>query len=105
MCRFQYNVGAKISQEGNPVYAVYRGYSKGIITPVFQEGDNAIQGIVNSLVDAARNEKFSLNDGDIIGVTETVVARTQGNYATCEQIAKDIRTKLGAGTLVSFFQY
>ncbi|HHX94479.1 MAG TPA: F420-0--gamma-glutamyl ligase [Clostridia bacterium] len=69
--------------------------ARGIITPVFQEGDNAIQGIVNSLVDAARNEKFSLNDGDIIGVTETVVARTQGNYATCEQIAKDIRTKLG----------
>lgn len=69
--------------------------ARGIITPVFQEGDNAVQGIVKSVVDAARNENFSLNDGDIIGVTEAVVARTQGNYATCEQIAKDINTKLG----------
>ena len=69
--------------------------SRGIITPIFQEGDDLIQGVTNSVTAAAAHEGFALHDGDIIGVTEAVVARTQGNYATCEQIAKDVRAKLG----------
>jgi len=69
--------------------------ARGVITPIFKEGDNLIEGIVESVLKASEKEAFSLNDGDIIGVTEAVVARTQGNYATCEQIAKDIRNKLG----------
>lgn len=69
--------------------------ARGIITPVFKQGDNLAANIVESVANASKNEGFSLNDGDIIGVTEAVVARTQGNYATCEQIAKDIKAKLG----------
>lgn len=69
--------------------------ARGIITPIFKEGDNLVQGIVNSVVNASEKEGFSLNDGDIVGVTEAVVARTQGNYATCEQIAQEVRNKLG----------
>ena len=69
--------------------------ARGIITPIFKEGDDLIQGIVESVVNASKQEQFSLNDGDIVGVTEGVVARVQGNYATCDQIAKDIRAKLG----------
>lgn len=69
--------------------------ARGIIMPIFQEGDNLIQGIVDNVVKAAEVEGFPLNDRDIIGVTEAVVARTQGNYATCQQIAKDVRAKLG----------
>jgi len=69
--------------------------ARGILTPIFQEGDDPIEGIVQSVINASKNEPFSLNDGDIIGVTEAVVARTQGNYATCWQISRDIRTKLG----------
>ena len=69
--------------------------SRGIITPIFQQGDNLVNSIVESVTAASANEGFALNDGDIIGVTEAVVARTQGNYATCEQIASDIRTKMG----------
>lgn len=69
--------------------------ARGIITPIFKEGDDLIQGIVESVINASKNEPFDLNDGDIIGVTESVVARTQQNYASCSQIAKDVRAKLG----------
>lgn len=73
--------------------------AKGIITPIFKYGDNVIEGIVDSLLTTARNEGFGFNDGDIVGVTEALVARTQGNYATCEQIASDIRAKFGGEDL------
>ncbi len=69
--------------------------ARGIITPIFKQGDDLVGAVCQSVVAAADNEGFSLNDGDIIGVTEAVVARTQGNYATCGQIAEDIRQKLG----------
>jgi F420-0:gamma-glutamyl ligase len=69
--------------------------ARGIIMPIFKQGDNLADIVAQSVVNAAKNEGFALNDGDIIGVTEAVVARTQGNYATCEQMSKDIRAKLG----------
>lgn len=68
--------------------------SRGIITPIFQQGDDLVSSIVTSVKEASENEGFSLNDGDIVGVTEAVVARTQGNYATTDQIAADVRAKL-----------
>lgn len=68
---------------------------RGIITPIFQQGDNLVKAICKSITDAAKYEKFELSDGDIVSVTEAVVARTQGNYATVEQMEKDIRQKLG----------
>lgn len=69
--------------------------ARGIIAPVFQQGDDLVSAVCKSVTDAAKHEKFSLNDGDIVAVTEAVVARTQGNYATCAQIEKDVRKKLG----------
>ena len=69
--------------------------SRGIITPIFQEGDDLVSAIVKSITDAAENENFELQDRNIVGVTEAVVARTQGNYATVDQIATDIRNKFG----------
>lgn len=69
--------------------------SRGIITPIFQQGDDLVSSIVTSVKEASENEGFSLNEGDIVGVTEAVVARTQGNYATTDQIAADVRAKLG----------
>lgn len=69
--------------------------AKGIITPIFKSGDNVIEGIVDSILKTARHENIVFDDGDIVGVTEALVARTQGNYATCEQIAQDIRNKFG----------
>lgn len=67
--------------------------SRGIITPIFKEGDDLISLTADSILKAAKSENFEINDRDIIGVTEAVVARTQGNYATCEQISKDIKNK------------
>ena len=69
--------------------------SRGIICPIFQQGDDLVAEIVKSITAAAENEKFQLEDRNIVGVTEAVVARTQGNYATTEQIAKDLRNKFG----------
>ncbi len=69
--------------------------SRGIITPVFKKGDDLVKAVCDSLKNATENEGFTLKDGDIVGITEAVLARTQGNYATCGQIAMDVREKLG----------
>lgn len=73
--------------------------SRGIITPIFKQGDDLVSLIADSVIKAAEKENFSIQDRDIIGVTEAVLARTQGNYATCEQIAADIRSKFGGKDL------
>lgn len=73
--------------------------SRGIICPIFQQGDDLVSAIVKSVTDAANNEGFELQDRNIIGVTEAVVARTQGNYATSDQIAADIKAKFGGEDL------
>ena len=73
--------------------------SRGIICPIFKEGDNLVAEIVKSVTDAAKGEGFEIKDNSIIGVTEAVVARTQGNYATTEQIAQDNRAKFGGEDL------
>ena len=73
--------------------------SRGIITPIFQAGDDLVEKISESVVAAAQNEHFELHNRDILGVTEAVVARTQGNYATCEQIAADVKAKTGGATV------
>ncbi len=63
--------------------------------PIFKEGDDLVSMIRDGLLKAAEKEGFALQDRDVVGVTEAVVARTQGNYATVQQIAKDVRQKLG----------
>ena len=69
--------------------------SRGIITPIFREGDDIVPIIRDSILAASREEGFALHDRDVVGVTEAVVARTQGNYATVDQISADVRRKLG----------
>ncbi len=69
--------------------------SRGIIMPIFKEGDDLVSMIRDSLIEAAEKEGCTLQDRDVLGVTEAVVARTQGNYATVQQIAEDVRRKLG----------
>ena len=69
--------------------------SRGIIMPIFREGDDLVSMVRDGLLAAAENEGFQLKDRDVVGVTEAVVARTQGNYATVQQIADDVRAKLG----------
>ncbi|HHT98295.1 MAG TPA: F420-0--gamma-glutamyl ligase [Clostridiales bacterium] len=69
--------------------------SRGIRTPIISKGDDVVQIVVDSVLAAADNGQFALRDRDVIGITEAVVARAQGNYANFEQIAKDIKLKFG----------
>ena len=73
--------------------------SRGIRWPIIREGDNLPEIVVNSVLEAAASEGFALRDRDVIAVTESVVARSQGNYATIEDIAADVKAKLGGGTI------
>lgn len=66
---------------------------RGIRAPIVKKGDDVINIVVNSVLNASKCENFNLDDRDIIGVTESLVARAQGNYASSEDIAKDIANK------------
>lgn len=68
---------------------------RGIKAPIFREGDNLPEMVVDCVIKASENEKFELNDRDIVGVTEAILARTQGNYATIEQISKAVNQIFG----------
>ena len=69
----------------------------GLRTPIIRESDDLVAVICQSVKDAIEHEKIRINDGDIIGITEAVVARSQGNYATMDQIATDVKNQFGAG--------
>ena len=77
--------------------------ARGLRAPLINTGDNIVQIVVDSVLSASKEEGFELNDRDIIGVTEAVIARSQGNYASCEHIAADIRKKYPDGTLAITF--
>ena len=69
----------------------------GLRTPIIRESDNLVGIVCQSVKDAIEFEKVTINNGDIIGITEAVVARSQGNYASVDQIAADVRAQLGGG--------
>ena len=73
--------------------------SRGIRCPIIRQGDDLASIVVNSVLEAAEAEGFELRDRDVIAVTESVVARSQGNYASVEAIAADVRAKFGGGTV------
>lgn len=77
--------------------------SRGVRCPIIREGDNLPEIVVNSVLEAAASEGFALRDRDVIAVTESVVARSQGNYATIEDIAADVKAKLGGGSIGVIF--
>ena len=74
--------------------------SRGIRCPIFREGDDLASAVVNSVLEAAASDDgFEVRDKDIICITESVVARCQGNYATIDDIAEDVKNKLGGETV------
>ncbi len=77
--------------------------SRGIRCPIIREGDDIASMVVNSVVEAAEAEGFALRDRDVVAVTESVVARAQGNYASVDAIAKDVKEKLGGETVGVIF--
>ena len=77
--------------------------SRGIRCPIIREGDNLVEMTVNSVLEAAESEGFELRDRDVIALTESIVARAQGNYASVEDIATDVKNKLGGETVGVIF--
>jgi len=77
--------------------------SRGIRTPIIRSGDNLVDIIADSLLDAAKEEKFEIRDRDIIAATEAIVARAQNNYATIDNIAEDVRNKFSSDTIGVIF--
>lgn len=76
---------------------------RGLRAPIVRKGDSIEEIVVNSVLDASKGEGFSINDKDIVAVTESVVARAQGNYASIDAIAKDVSSKFGNETLGVIF--
>ncbi len=77
--------------------------SRGIRCPIIREGDNLAEIVATSVIEAAEIEGFSLRDRDVIAMTESIVARSQGNYASVDNIAADVKAKLGGGTIGVIF--
>ena len=68
--------------------------SRGIRLPIIRKGDNLSEIVTNSVLDAAKYTPFEINDRDVIAITESIVARSQGNYATIDDIANDVKAKI-----------
>ncbi len=77
--------------------------SRGIRCPIIRENDNLADIVVESVLAAAESEGFELRDRDVISITESIVARAQGNYASVQAIAEDVKAKLGGETIGVIF--
>ena len=77
--------------------------SRGIRCPIIREGDDLAKIVVDSVLEAAASEGYEMRDRDVVGITESVVARAQGNYASVDAIAKDVKNKLGGETVGVIF--
>ena len=77
--------------------------SRGIRCPIFREGDDLASMVTTCVLEAAESEGFDFHDRDVICLTESIVARAQGNYCSVDDIATDVRTKLGGGTVGVIF--
>ena len=77
--------------------------SRGIRCPIIREGDDLTKIVVDSVLEAAESENIQLNDRDVVAMTESIVARAQGNYASVSAIAEDVKNKLGGETVGVIF--
>ena len=77
--------------------------SRGIRCPIIRQGDNLVDIAVTSVLEAAESENFEMRDKDVVSLTESIVARAQGNYASVDDIAADVKAKLGGETIGVIF--
>ena len=77
--------------------------SRGLRAPIIRAGDDLVEIVTNSVLEAAADDGFAIRDRDVVAMTEAIVARAQGNYAGVEDIAEDVRTKLGGETVAVIF--
>ena len=77
--------------------------SRGLRAPIIRQGDDIVDIVVNTVLEAAECDGFSVRDKDIVAMTEAIVARAQGNYASVDDIADDVRAKFGGETVGVIF--
>ena len=77
--------------------------SRGVRAPIIRAGDDLAEIVTNSILEAAADDGFAIRDRDIVAMTEAIVARAQGNYASVDNIADDVRAKLGGETVGVIF--
>ena len=77
--------------------------SRGVRAPIIRQGDNIVDIVVDSVIEASKDAGFEFHDRDVVAMTEAVVARAQGNYATVDDIAADIKAKFGGETVGVIF--
>ncbi len=77
--------------------------TRGIRCPIIRQGDDLVDITVTSVLEAAESEGFEMRDRDVVSLTESIIARAQGNYASVDDIAADVKAKLGGGTIGVIF--
>lgn len=77
--------------------------SRGVRAPIIKSGDDIVEIVTSSVLEASKDGGFDFNDRDIVAMTEAIVARAQGNYATVDNIASDVKAKLGGETIGVIF--
>lgn len=77
--------------------------SRGLRAPIIRSGDDIVEIVTNSVLEASADDGFEIRDRDVVAMTEAIVARAQGNYASVDNIADDVRTKLGGETIGVIF--
>ena len=73
--------------------------SRGLRAPIIREGDDLVKIVTETVLEASKQDGFAVRDRDVVAMTEAIVARAQGNYATVADIAADVKAKLGGGTI------
>ena len=73
--------------------------SRGVRTPIIKRGDDLASIVVESVCNCVNEANLEINDRDVVAITEAVVGISQGNYATADQIAKDVQNKFGDATV------
>ena len=77
--------------------------SRGLRAPIIRSGDDIVEIVTNTVLEASREDGFEIRDRDVVAMTEAIVARAQGNYASVDNIADDVRAKFGGGTVGVIF--
>ena len=77
--------------------------SRGVRAPIIRAGDDLVEIVTNSILEAAADDGYEIRNRDIVAMTEAIVARAQGNYASTDNIASDVKAKLGGGTVGVIF--
>ena len=77
--------------------------SRGVRAPIIRSGDDLVEIVSTAVLEAAKDGGYEVRDRDIVAMTESIVARAQGNYVTVDDIAADVRAKLGGETIGIIF--